>query len=286
MPRRSLLFAPGDDLRKLGKAAQSSADAVILELEDGVASDRKAIARQTVREAAAALDFGRREKLIRVNDVATPFFEADVRETIGTRPDGFVLPKVESAGDVRRICNLIDVAERERGWPAGGIGLIILIETPRGILNLREICEADARLRAIIFGAEDYASFIGARRTREASEVLFARSAVVNACGAFNLQPIDMVFIDFNDAAGLEQECMRGRQLGFAGKQVIHPKQIEIVNRCFTPSAEEITWARRVIDAFRASQHAGRGAFALDGKMIDLPVVRQAERILAQVDEM
>ncbi len=286
MPRRSLLFAPGDDLRKLGKAAQSSADAVILELEDGVASDRKAIARQTVREAAAALDFGRREKLIRVNDVATPFFEADVRETIGTRPDGFVLPKVESAGDVRRICNLIDVAERERGWPAGGIGLIILIETPRGILNLREICEADARLRAIIFGAEDYASFIGARRTREASEVLFARSAVVNACGAFNLQPIDMVFIDFNDAAGLEQECMRGRQLGFAGKQVIHPKQIEIVNRCFTPSAEEITWARRVMDAFRASQHAGRGAFALDGKMIDLPVVRQAERILAQVDEM
>lgn len=286
MPRRSLLFAPGDDLRKLGKAAQSSADAVILELEDGVASDRKAIARQTVREAAAALDFGRREKLIRVNDVATPFFEADVRETIGTRPDGFVLPKVESAGDVRRICNLIDVAERERGWPAGGIDLIILIETPRGILNLREICEADARLRAIIFGAEDYASFIGARRTREASEVLFARSAVVNACGAFNLQPIDMVFIDFNDAAGLEQECMRGRQLGFAGKQVIHPKQIEIVNRCFTPSAEEITWARRVMDAFRASQHAGRGAFALDGKMIDLPVVRQAERILAQVDEM
>ncbi len=286
MPRRSLLFAPGDDLRKLGKAAQSSADAVILELEDGVASDRKAIARQTVREAAAALDFGRREKLIRVNDVATPFFEADVRETIGTRPDGFVLPKVESAGDVRRICNLIDVAERERGWPAGGIGLIILIETPRGILNLREICEADARLRAIIFGAEDYASFIGARRTREASEVLFARSAVVNACGAFNLQPIDMVFIDFNDAAGLEQECMRGRQLGFAGKQVIHPKQIEIVNRCFTPSAEEITWARRVIDAFHASQHAGRGAFALDGKMIDLPVVRQAERILAQVNEM
>lgn len=286
MPRRSLLFAPGDDLRKLSKAAQSSADAVILELEDGVASDRKAIARQTVREAAAALDFGRREKLIRVNDVATPFFEADVRETIGTRPDGFVLPKVESAGDVRRICNLIDVAERERGWPAGGIGLIILIETPRGILNLREICEADARLRAIIFGAEDYASFIGARRTREASEVLFARSAVVNACGAFNLQPIDMVFIDFNDAAGLEQECMRGRQLGFAGKQVIHPKQIEIVNRCFTPSAEEITWARRVMDAFRASQHAGRGAFALDGKMIDLPVVRQAERILAQVDEM
>lgn len=280
-----MLFAPGDDLRKLGKAAQSSADAVILELEDGVASDRKAIARQTVREAAAALDFGRREKLIRVNDVATPFFEADVRETIGTRPDGFVLPKVESAGDVRRICHLIDAAERERGWPAGGIGLIILIETPRGILNLREICEADARLRAIIFGAEDYASFIGARRTREASEVLFARSAVVNACGAFNLQPIDMVFIDFNDDAGLEQECLHGRQLGFAGKQVIHPKQIEIVNRCFTPSAEEITWARRVVDAFRASQHAGRGAFALDGKMIDLPVVRQAERILAQVDE-
>lgn len=271
-------------MRKLSKAAQSNADAVILELEDGVAHDRKAIARQTVREAATALDFGRRERLIRVNDVTTPFFEDDVRETIDARPAGYVLPKVESAEDVWRICGLIDEAEAQRGWPAGQISLIILIETPRGILNLREICEAERRLKAIIFGAEDYASFIGAKRTREATEVLFARSAIVNACGAYGLQPIDMVFIDFNDDAGLAQECQQGRQLGFLGKQIIHPRQIDIVNRCFSPDEAEIAWARRVVEGFQASRLEGRGAFALDGQMIDLPVVRQAERILSQIN--
>jgi citrate lyase beta subunit len=281
-PRRSLLFAPGDDARKLAKAAQSNADCVILELEDGVALNRKAIARETVRDAAEMLDFGQRERLIRVNGVDTPFFEDDLRGTIDARPDGYVLPKVEGAADVQRLCRILDAAERERGWPAGGIGMIILVESPRGVLNLREICEADARLQAVIFGAEDYASLVGARRTREATEVLFARSAVVNACGAFGLRAIDMVFIDFNDDTGLEQECLRGRQLGFAGKQVIHPRQIDIVNRCFSPSESEIAWARRVVEGFRASQAEGHGAFALDGKMIDLPVVRQAERILRQ----
>lgn len=283
--RRSLLFAPGDDARKLSKAAQSNADCVILELEDGVAPDRKVTARETVREAARTLDFGRRERLIRVNGADTSFFEADLQHTIGAHPDGYVLPKVESAADVQRICRMLDAAERERGWPARGIGLLILVESPRGVLNLREICEADARLQAIIFGAEDYASVVGARRTPEATEVLFARSAVVNACGAYGLQPIDMVFIDFNDDAGLEQECLRGRQLGFVGKQVIHPRQIDVVNRCFSPSEEEVAWARRVVEGFRASQAEGYGAFALDGKMIDLPVVRQAERILSQAQD-
>jgi citrate lyase beta subunit len=280
MPQRSFLFAPCDDMRKLHKAAQSNADAVILELEDGVALDRKAIARKNAREAATALDFGRRGKLIRVNDVTTPFFEDDVRETIDAQPDGYVLPKVESPADVLRMCGLLDEAEARNGWRAGGISLMIMIETPRGILTLREICEATPRLHAIIFGADDYARCVGAIRTRAASEVLFARGAVVNACGAYGLHAIDMVFTDFNDAVGLEQECLQGRQMGFAGKQVIHPKQIDIVNRCFTPSAEEVAWAQRVVDGFRTSQCR---AFALDGKMIDLPVVRQAERVLAQI---
>jgi citrate lyase beta subunit len=278
-----LLFAPGDDLRKLNKAAQSNADAVILELEDGIALGRKAIARQMVREAATSIDFGRRERLIRVNDVTTPFFHEDVLETIAARPDAYVLPKVESEEDIWRMCEMLDAAEQQRGWPAGGIGLIILIETPRGILNLREICDAETRLKAIIFGAEDYASFIGAQRTREATEVLFARSAIVNACGAYGLQAIDMVFIDFNDDAGLEHECLQGKQQGFTGKQVIHPRQIDIVNRCFSPSEAEAAWAQRIVDGFKASHSEGKGAFALDGKMIDLPVVRQAERVLAQL---
>jgi citrate lyase beta subunit len=282
VPHRSHLFAPGDDLRKLHKAVQSNADVVILELEDGVALDRKALARQTVREAAMTIDFGRRARLIRVNDARTPFFEDDVRETLDARPDAYALPKVEGPDDIWRICALLDEGERARGWPAGGIGLFVMIETPRGILNLRDICEADARLKAIIFGADDYAGFTGLHRTPQATELLFARSAIVNACGAYGLHAIDMVFTNFNDDAGLERECVQGRQLGFSGKQIIHPRQIDTVNRCFLPSETDIAWARRVVEGFAASQSNGRGAFALDGKMIDLPVVRQAERILAQ----
>ncbi len=285
-PRRSLLFAPGDDLRKLSKAARCNADCVILELEDGVAPNRKADARQTVIETLRTVDFGRRERLIRVNGTATPFFEADLRQTIGAHPDGYVLPKVESADEIKRISDFLGAAEREYGWEPESIALLILIESPRGLLNLREICEADSRLRAIFFGAEDYANLVGAQRTREATEVLFARSAVVNACGAFGLQPIDMVFIDFNDDAGLEAECKLGRGLGFVGKQVIHPRQIDIVNNTFSPSEAELAWARRVVEGFARSAAQGAGAFALDGKMIDMPIARQAERILAMADSL
>jgi citrate lyase beta subunit len=282
--RRSLLFAPGDDLRKITKASQCNADGVILELEDGVALNRKAEARKTIVDAIRILDFGKRERLIRVNGTTTSFFEDDLRETIEARPDTYILPKVEQASEVRRINDLIEHAERERGWSVGGIGLIVLVESPLGILNLREICEATSRLQAIIFGAEDYASFVGAKRTRSSIEVLYARSAVVNACAAFGLQALDMVHIDFNDLNALEEECLFGRQLGYTGKQVIHPKQIDTVNRCFSPTESEIAFARNLIQAFEKHQIEGAGAFAYEGKMIDMPIVRQAQNILASAD--
>jgi citrate lyase beta subunit len=279
--RRSLLFAPGDDLRKITKASQSNADCVILELEDGVALNKKADARKTICEAMRTIDFGKRERLIRVNGTTTPFFDDDLRETIDTKPDAYILPKAESAEDVHRVSDFLQLAESKRGWRIGGIGLIVIVETPLGILNLREICEATPRLQAIIFGAEDYAGFVGAKRTQSSIEVLYARSALVNACAAFGLQAIDMVNTDIHNLEALEEECLFGRQLGYSGKMVIHPKQIEIVNRCFSPTSEEIEFARRLVAAFEHHQSNGAGAFNYEGKMIDMPVVRQAQNILA-----
>jgi len=158
--------------------------------------------------------------------------------------------------------------------------MLVGVETARGILNLKEIAEADKRLDALIFGAEDFAASVGATRTQEATEVLYARSAVVTACAANELQAIDMVYIDFHDVEGLRLEAQQGAGLGFSGKQIIHPNQITAVQEAFTPSDEAIEYAQRVVKMFAASQKEGRGAFALDGKMIDMPLLKNAQNVL------
>jgi len=160
--------------------------------------------------------------------------------------------------------------------------LIAIVETALGILNLREIAGADPRLSALIFGAEDLAGDIGAQRTPEAWEVFYARSSLVTHAAAFDLQAIDMVKIDFKDTAGLILESKQGAQMGYTGKQIIHPNQVNPVQEAFTPDDETITKAMHIMEAFAAHQQAGKGAFALDGKMIDAPIVKAAERIIAR----
>lgn len=271
-PRKSLLFAPAADPRKLAKAAQSAADTVILELEDGVAVAHKDEARANAVAALRTLDFGRRERMVRVNAVGSEFFEADMRAVLAERPDTLALPKADSPEDVRRAVALLDELD-----PTRTIGLAAMIESPRAVLSLREICAAGhGRLNALIFGAEDFCALTGAVRTRDAWEVFYARSAVVTAAAAFALDAIDMVCNEIDDHERLKAECHIGRQLGFAGKQAIHPLQLEVIQRMFTPTDEELTRARRIVDA--ACRTAG--AFALDGRMIDAPIVRQAERVI------
>lgn len=157
-----------------------------------------------------------------------------------------------------------------------------MIETARGVLNIGQIAQASSRLDALVFGAEDLASDLGAKRTPAGWEVFYARSAIVTAAAAYQLQALDMVFVDLNDLAGLAEECRFARQLGFSGKTAIHPHQVEVINRVFAPSPEEIEQALRLVQAFEAHQAAGAGAFELDGKMVDLPVMRAAERVLAR----
>ena len=281
-PRRSLLFMPGDSLRKMQKAATWEVDTVILDLEDGVAQNRKAEARATVIEALATLDFGPRERLVRVNHLRSGLPEAEIEATVTDRPDGYIVPKVEDPADLHAIDRFIAHAERAHQLPEGQIRLFAMIETALGIVNLREIAAATQRLEGLIFGAEDLAGDIGSIRTPAAWEVFYARSAVVTAAAAYRLQAFDMIFADFNDAAGLETESQFARQLGYTGKTCIHPNQTTIINRAFSPSAAEIERAQRLVQAFTEQQAAGAGAFTFEGKMVDMPMLRGAQRILTR----
>jgi citrate lyase beta subunit len=280
--RRSLLFVPGDSRRKIEKAAAIGADVVCLDMEDGVALNQKQAARDSIREALSALDFGRSERMIRINAYDTALKTDDVSQTITARPDSVLIPKVEGADAVRWLEAQLTVAEATHGWPEGRIEMLAMVETARGIVNLKEIASASSRLSALIFGAEDLAGDIGAARTSEGWEVFYARSAVVTHAAAFGLQAIDMVFVDYNDADGLLREARQGARMGYAGKQLIHPNQIAPVHEAFTPDDAAIAHAKRVVEAYEQNQASGFGAFALDGRMVDMPVVKAAQQVLAK----
>ncbi|GAB4454925.1 MAG: aldolase/citrate lyase family protein [Anaerolineales bacterium] len=278
--RRALLYMPGDDRRKIEKATTLGVDCICMDMEDGVAVNRKAEARAVIAQAIKELDFGNSERCIRINSIGSGFEKDDLASALAARPDSIVVPKLETAEQVQWVSEQIESYELANGLAIGGIRLLIGVETAKGILNLKEIAEADKRLEAVIFGAEDYAASVGARRTKEATEVLYARSAVVAACAANDLQAIDMVYIDFRDLEGLRREAEQGAGFGFSGKQVIHPNQVPVVQEAFTPSEEAIAYAKRIIESFESSQREGKGAYALDGKMIDMPLLKNAQKVL------
>jgi len=278
--RRALLYMPGDDRRKIEKSISLSVDSICMDMEDGVAITRKIDARAIIAQAMKELDFGKSECCIRINSIGSGLESYDLVAALATNPDTIVVPKIESADQVRWVSDHIESYELSSGRQLGSVSLLVGVETAKGIVNLRKIAEADRRLEAIIFGAEDYAASIGARRTKEAIEVLYARQAVVTASAANDLQAIDMVYIDFRDQMGLRLEAEQGAGWGFSGKQVIHPNQVPVVQEAFTPSAEEIDYAKRVVETFDASQREGKGAYALDGKMIDMPLLKNARKVL------
>lgn len=280
--RRALLFMPGDDRRKIEKGAGLGVDSIIMDLEDGVALNNKVAARETIAAALREVDFGNAERLVRLNPASSELAQDDLNATLSARPDGYVLPKVEAAWQVQEVSAHIEQIEREHNWPQGKIRLLAIIETARGVVNLKEIAGSDPRLNGLIFGAEDLAGDIGATRTPEGHEVFYARSAVVIHAKAFGLQAIDTPFVDLNDLDGLAAQTRTALQMGYTGKLAIHPRQVEPIQRIFTPNAEEIRRALRLINAHASHQAAGTGVFELDGKMVDMPMVRAAEAILAR----
>lgn len=277
---RSVLFMPGDSLRKIQKAAQLEVDALVMDLEDGVAFNQKVQARQTVTQALQTIDFGNRSRFVRINPVDSDFGWDDLHATLPGRPDGYVLPKVRNASAITQVSEWLDQAERANGWPANSVHLLAVIESALAVMKLDDIAQASPRLSALLFGAEDLASDIGAIRSKLGDEVAYARSAVVIAAAAYGLAAIDMVCFDLNDQSGFKAECRVGRSFGYAGKMVIHPNQVAISNRVFSPSPAEIAHAERIVAAYQSQQDAGVGAFTLDGRMVDLPVVRAAELML------
>jgi citrate lyase subunit beta-like protein len=279
--RRALLYVPGDDRNKIEKAINFGVDSICLDMEDGVALNRKEAARINIPKALQELDFGAAERLARINAVGSGLERADLTAALPARPDGIVIPKLEALEQIQWVAEIIEAAELSNGWPVNSIRILVGVETARGILNLKEIA-SHPRLDGIIFGAEDYAASIGATRSRNSWEVLYARSAIVTACASFDLQAIDMVSIDFKDLVNLKVEAAQGAAMGFGGKQVIHPAQVGPVQEAFTPSDEAIAHAQRVVETFAASQNEGKGAYALDGKMIDRPLLKQAEKVLAR----
>lgn len=278
--RRALLYSPGSDLKKIQKAAALDVDCLCMDMEDGVAVNQKKQARENILHALLTLDFGRTEKLARINAVGSGLEKADLETVLPGKPDGVVIPKLEHAWQIQSVSQQIAAFETEAAWPEGEICLLVVVETALGLLNLSEIATADPRLQAIIFGAEDYTNDIGATRTPAGLEVLYARSTVVAHTAAFGLQAIDLVTVDFHNTQKLIQEASFGAQLGFNGKQIIHPNQVEPVQAAFTPSDEAIAYASQVVEEFERHQQAGLGAFALDGKMIDAPVVKAAQKVL------
>lgn len=290
---RSTLFAPGSQASMLEKAARSAADAVCLDLEDSVSFDLKPEARARVIEALHDLDFGHRIRIVRINALDTPFAYrdiVDVVEAAGDRIDALMLPKASGAPDVVFVETLLRQIEMHAGL-ARAIGIEAQIETAGGLVNVREIAAASARLEALIFGPGDFAasmqmpsSGIGAFDAADEAypghrwhAVMFSIAAAARAVG---LRCIDGPYAAYKDLDGLARSCAIARALGYDGKQCIHPAQLEAVNEAFTPAAEEVADAQRIVDASREAANAGRGSASLDGKMIDAASVRIAWVVL------
>ena len=285
---RSLLFVPGDSERKLVKAESVGADGLVLDLEDSVAADRIEIARRMVRDYLQShRDRSRTRLWVRVNPLSTEKTLPDLAAVVAVGPDGIMLPKVNSAADLRLLDNYLTALEVREGVERGCIRiLLVATETAPAIFNLGDFGGVTPRLWGMTWGAEDLPAALGASTNRdEAGNLEFtyrlARSLCLLAAVAAEVEPIDTVFTDFKDAKGLLREAQAARRAGFTGKIAIHPDQVEPINQSFTPSAEEIEYAERVIKAFSS----GAGTVGLDGKMLDMPHLKQAQRLLRNVNK-
>ena len=283
---RSMLFVPGDSERKLAKGAGSPADALILDLEDSVAAERTAVARGLVRAYLDAhLDRTERQLWVRINPLSTDQALLDLAAIVGGRPDGIMLPKPDSGTDVALLDHYLSALEIREGVPLGAIRIIpVATETAAAVFTLGTYAGCSPRLAGMTWGAEDLSASLGASTNRAPGGGFgfvyeMARSLCLAGAVAADVQPIDTLYADFRDMAGLAADSRASRQTGFTGRLAIHPDQVAVINDAFTPDAAEIAHAQRVVDAFAASP--GTGVVGLDGMMLDMPHLKQARRVLA-----
>jgi citrate lyase subunit beta/citryl-CoA lyase len=281
MALRSFLFAPGNHARRVEKALTLPTDAVILDLEDAVAISEKPATRDLV---AATFGHKRHGKLyVRVNAYSTEWCYADIVSVARFGLDGIILPKVETADQLRSADWLLSNLERERGLPIGGIDLVPIIETALGMSNVGVIAGSGSRTKRLAFGAGDYTLDLGMVWSRDEMELLPARSAVVMASRAAGIEPpLDTVWADLRDTDGFARSAERAAALGFQGKMCIHPDQIAVTNAAFSPSEQQLVWASRVIAAFEDAEAKGLASIQLDGQFIDYPIVQRARQVAAR----
>ncbi|KAG0365265.1 Pyruvate/Phosphoenolpyruvate kinase-like domain-containing protein [Gamsiella multidivaricata] len=279
--RRSIFYVPGSDERKLKSSLSLGADCLVYDLEDGVAHNRKNIAREMVFDALEASEHRKAEKAVRINAVGSGLEFDDLNVVLrSSRLQAIVIPKVQSAKDVQFVSQMVDSVAPF--ITRKNVRIIASIESALGIMNLKEIATSDPRVDALVFAAEDYCADLGLTRTREGIEMLYGRSAIVTAAHAYGLQAIDLVCMDYKNDEILKEECEFGRRMGFLGKQAVHPRQLEIIQRCFLPTDHEIARAADISEGYQEHSKRGVGAFNYNGKVIDLPVVKWAEKILSR----
>nr|XP_045001738.1 citramalyl-CoA lyase, mitochondrial isoform X2 [Jaculus jaculus] len=289
IPRRAVLYVPGNDEKKIKKIPSLKVDCAVLDCEDGVAANQKNEARVRIVKTLEDFDLGPTEKCVRVNSVSSGLAEADLETILQSRvlPSSLMLPKVERPEDIQWFSDRFSFHLKGRKLEQP-MNLIPFVETAMGLLNFKAVCEETLKLGppvglfldAVVFGGEDFRASIGATSSKDTQDILYARQKIVVTAKAFGLQAIDLVYIDFQDRDGLLRQSREAAAMGFTGKQVIHPNQVAVVQEQFTPTPEKIQWAEELIAAFQEHQRLGKGAFTFQGSMIDMPLLKQAQNIV------
>ncbi|MGF1615084.1 MAG: HpcH/HpaI aldolase/citrate lyase family protein [Gammaproteobacteria bacterium] len=278
-PRRSVLYMPGSNARALEKGKTLLADAIILDLEDAVAPDAKEKAREQVCAAVKAGGYGLRELVIRVNGLATPWGYADIAAAARSGANAVLLPKVESADAIRQLQTIMEA----NGAP-DDMAIWAMMETPRSILRAQMIAEASARMQCLVMGTSDLAKDLDCAHTSERLPMITSLGMCLLVARSAGIAILDGVYLDLNDDEGFEYACRQGRELGFDGKTLIHPKTIETANRVFTPSPKDVEWSRKIIKTYQAALAEGKGVAVVDGMLVENLHVESAQRVVAMAE--
>lgn len=278
--RRSMMFVPGNNPAMIIDAPVFRPDSIILDLEDAVSVNQKDAARDLVVQALRTIDFDQSETVVRINGRHTPYAEDDIRALVPAKPDVLRLAMTEHPEDIAWADQVITEVEAQHGIETGTVKLMAAIETARGVLNAKEIATSSKRLVAMSFGAEDFTNSIHSERTPEGQELFVARAITVLAARAAGIDPIDTVYSRVNDDEGFMADALRARQMGFAGKSCIHPRQVRLVHEVFRPTADEIQRAKAVVAAIQEAEKRGSGVISVDGRMVDAPIVDKAQYVL------
>lgn len=278
--RRSMLYIPGNNPAMIQQGGVYGADSILLDLEDAVALNQKDSARTLVRNMIKVVNFYDSEVCVRVNHLSTPFGLADLEEIVPLQPSAIRYPKTETPEEVANLLRIIEKIEDRHGLPHNKMTLHAMIETAMGVQNVFNIASQFSRVDAITIGGQDLTADMNIIYTPDGAGIDFARKRIVMAAKASHIDVIDTIFPDVNDEEGLRRETEYAKKIGFTGKAVINPRQIEVIHEVFTPTDEEVRKAYRIVKEFRDNTVAGIGVFAIDGKMVDAPVVARAEYIL------